>query len=38
MRTMICRKILLTFVSLPIHLLEKHAIQQEIKKIGETEV
>lgn len=27
-----------TFVSLPLHLLEKQAIQQEIKKIGETPV
>lgn len=26
------------FVSLPLHLLEKHAIHQEIKKIGETPV
>jgi arsenate reductase len=27
-----------TFVSLPLHMLEKHAIQQEIRKIGETPV
>lgn len=27
-----------TFVSLPLHMLDKHAIQQEIKKIGETPV
>lgn len=27
-----------TFVSLPLHTLEKHAIQQEIKKIGDTPV
>lgn len=27
-----------TFVSLPLHMLEKHAIQQEIKKIGDTPV
>jgi len=27
-----------TFLSLPLHLLEKHAIQQEIRKIGETPV
>ncbi len=27
-----------TFLSLPLHMLEKHAIQQEINKIGETAV
>ena len=27
-----------TFLSLPLHLLEKHAVQQEIKKIGDTPV
>jgi arsenate reductase len=27
-----------TFVSLPVHLLEKHAVQQEIKKIGDTPI
>ncbi|HJV49859.1 MAG TPA: arsenate reductase ArsC [Noviherbaspirillum sp.] len=27
-----------SFVSLPLHLLEKHAIQQEIRKIGDTPV
>lgn len=27
-----------TFLSLPLHVLEKHAIQQEIRKIGETPV
>jgi arsenate reductase len=27
-----------TFVGLPIHMLDKHAIQQEIKKIGDTPV
>jgi arsenate reductase (thioredoxin) len=27
-----------TFLSLPLHMLEKQAIQQEIKKIGETAV
>ena len=27
-----------SFVGLPLHQLEKHAIQQEIKKIGDTPV